>query len=492
MTTDSIISKVWGFCTTLRDDGVGYGDYLEQLTYLIFLKMADEYSRPPYSRNVGIPPEYAWPTLKNLKGAGLEVHYVTVLRELAGKSGMLGQIFTKSQNKIQDPAKLARVVEMVDETEWIVLGADTKGEIYEGLLEKNAEDTKSGAGQYFTPRALIKAMVACVRPQPDKTIADPACGTGGFFLAAYDHLIANHALNKAQKAFLKHEMFSGHEIVANTRRLCLMNMFLHNIGEIDGESPISPNDALIADNGKRFDCVLANPPFGKKSSMTFTNEEGEQEKDDLVYNRQDFWATTSNKQLNFLQHIRTMLRTTGSAAVVMPDNVLFEGGAGEIVRKKLLENTDLHTILRLPTGIFYANGVKANVLFFDNKPAAKAPWTKEIWYYDYRTNVHHTLKRKPMRFEDLADFIACYNPANRHVRKETWDAEKNPEGRWRKYSYADIVARDKTSLDLFWLKDSSLADLDNLPDPKDLAEDIVENIEAGLNNFRTVLTALGK
>jgi type I restriction enzyme M protein len=490
MSTDSIISKVWGFCTTLRDDGVGYGDYLEQLTYLIFLKMAEEYSLPPYSRNVGIPAEYSWPTLKNLKGAELEVHYVTVLRELAGKPGMLGQIFTKSQNKIQDPAKLARVVEMVDETEWIVLGADTKGEIYEGLLEKNAEDTKSGAGQYFTPRALIKAMVECVRPQPDKTIADPSCGTGGFFLAAYDYL-NKPTLNKAQKEFLKHKTFFGHEIVANTRRLCLMNMFLHNIGEIDGESLISSNDALVADSVKRFDYVLANPPFGKKSSMTFTNEEGEQEKDDLVYNRQDFWATSSNKQLNFLQHIRTMLKTTGSAAVVLPDNVLFEGGVGETVRRKLLENTDLHTILRLPTGIFYANGVKANVLFFDNHPAAKTPWTKTIWYYDYRTNVHHTLKRKPMRYEDLADFIACYHPANRHVRKETWHPEKNQEGRWRKFSYEEIIARDKTSLDLFWLKDRSLADLDNLPDPKDLAEDIVENLEAGLGNFRTVLAALG-
>lgn len=489
--TDSIISKVWGFCTTLRDDGVGYGDYLEQLTYLIFLKMADEYSRPPYSRKVGIPTDLAWPKLKNLKGAALELHYVTVLRELAGKPGMLGQIFTKSQNKIQDPAKLARVVEMVDQTEWIVLGADTKGEIYEGLLEKNAEDTKSGAGQYFTPRALIKAMVECLGPQPGKTIADPACGTGGFFLAAYDHLVANHELNKAQKTFLKHDTFFGHEIVANTRRLCLMNMFLHNIGEIDGDSMVSSNDALIADSGKRFDYVLANPPFGKKSSMTFTNDAGDEERDDLVYNRQDFWATSSNKQLNFLQHIRTMLKTTGSAAVVLPDNVLFEGGVGETVRRKLLENTDLHTILRLPTGIFYANGVKANVLFFDNKPAAKEPWTRDIWYYDYRTNVHHTLKRKPMRIEDLAEFIACYHPANRHVRKETWNAEVNPDGRWRKYTYADITARDKTSLDLFWLKDSSLADLDNLPDPKDLAEEIVENIEAGLINFRTVLAALG-
>jgi type I restriction enzyme M protein len=335
-------------------------------------------------------------------------------------------------------------------------------------------------------------MVECVRPEPGKSIADPACGTGGFFLAAYDYLVASHQLDKTQKAFLKHETFYGHEIVANTRRLGLMNMFLHNIGEIDGESPISSTDALITDNGKRFDYVLANPPFGKKSSMTFTNEEGEEEKEDLVYNRQDFWASTSNKQLNFLQHIRTMLKTTGQAAVVLPDNVLFEAGAGETVRKKMLENTDLHTILRLPTGIFYANGVKANVLFFDNKPASKDPWTKEIWFYDYRTNIHHTLKRKPMRMEHLADFLACYNPTNRHKRQETYNAESAPEGRWRKFSYDEIVSRDKTSLDIFWIKDRSLSDLDNLPDPKDLAEDIVENIEAGLNNFRSVLAALGK
>lgn len=488
--SDSVISKVWGFCTTLRDDGVGYGDYLEQLTYLIFLKMADEYSKPPHSRKIDIPPELAWPSLKNRKGAALEAHYINVLRELSWKGGMLGQIFTKSQNKIQDPAKLARVVEMVDQTEWIVLGADTKGQIYEGLLEKNAEDTKSGAGQYFTPRALIKVMVDCVRPQPGKTIADPACGTGGFFLAAYDHLVANHALNKPQKAFLKHETFFGNEIVANTRRLCLMNMFLHNIGEIDGESLVSSNDALIADGGKRFDYVLANPPFGKKSSMTFTNEEGEEERDDLVYNRQDFWTTTSNKQLNFLQHIRTMLKTTGSAAVVLPDNVLFDS-SGEVVRKKLMENTELHTILRLPTGIFYANGVKANVLFFDNRPAAKEPWTKEVWFYDYRTNVHHTLKRKPLREADLAEFVACYRPENRHARRETWNAESNPDGRWRKYSHADLIARDKINLDIFWLKDRTLADLDNLPDPKDLAEEIIENIEAGLANFRNVLARLG-
>lgn len=490
MNTESIVSKVWSFCTTLRDDGVSYGDYLEQLTYLIFLKMAEEYSLPPYNRDVGIPADYNWQSLKSKRGAALEGHYVMLLRELGNKEGMLGQIFTKAQNKIQDPAKLSRLIDLVNDTDWVMLGADTKGTIYEGLLEKNAEDTKSGAGQYFTPRALIKAMVECMRPEPNKTIADPACGTGGFFLAAYDYLQTHHKLDKAQKEFLKHQTFYGNEIVASTRRLCLMNMVLHNIGEIDGDSLVSPNDALVASSPHSVDLVLANPPFGKKSSMTFTNEEGEQEKDNLTYNRQDFWATTSNKQLNFVQHIRSMLKTTGRAAVVVPDNVLFEGGAGETVRKKLMENTELHTILRLPTGIFYANGVKANVLFFDNHAASPNPWTKEVWYYDYRTNIHHTLKKKPLRSEDLQDFIACYNPENRHKRVEAWNEQSNPEGRWRKFSYDQIIARDKTSLDIFWLKDKSLADLDNLPEPDDLAAEIIDNVEAGLACFREIAGAL--
>ena len=226
--------------------------------------------------------------------------------------------------------------------------------------------------------------------------------------------------------------------------------------------------------------------------MTFTNEEGEQEKVDLTYNRQDFWVTTSNKQLNFVQHIKSMLKTTGMATVVLPDNVLFEGGAGETVRKKLLETTDLHTILRLPTGIFYANGVKANVLFWDGKPSSKDPWTKEVWVYDYRTNIHHTLKKNPLKLDDLKDFIDCYNPKNRHKRKETFNGASNPEGRFRKFTYDEIIARDKTSLDITWLKDKSLADLDNLPDPDVLALDIVENLEAGLESFRAIITSLNK
>ncbi len=486
---ENVISKVWSFANILRDDGVGYGDYLEQLTYLLFLKMVDEFAKPPYNRKISVPEGCDWESLKKERGAALEERYNKTLKELAKAKGTLGQIFTKSQNKIQDPAKLYKVIEMVDKEKWSMMGADLKGKIYEGLLEKNAEDTKSGAGQYFTPRALIQAMVACVQPSPQKTIIDPACGTGGFFLASYDYITSHNELDRDQKEFLKTKTFFGNEIVANTRRMCLMNMFLHNIGEIDGETFISSADALVADEGKRYDYVLANPPFGKKSSLTITNEEGEQEKEDLVYNRQDFWVTTSNKQLNFLQHIRTLLKESGVAAVVLPDNVLFEGGAGETVRKELMKSVELHTILRLPTGIFYRPGVKANVLFFDNRPGSRDPWTKDIWFYDYRTNIHHTLKKKTMTIEDLSDFIKCYNPSNRNERKETW-SDSNPEGRWRKFTYEEILERDKTSLDIFWLKDESLADLDNLPDPDILANEIIENIEAGLESFKTIMATL--
>ena len=490
--TSSIISKVWSFCNTLRDDGVGYGDYLEQLTFLLFLKLADEFSKPPHSRKLPIPAAYNWESLTEKRGAELEAHYTTLLRELSQARGVLGQIFFKSQNKIQDPAKLYKLIDMIDKEQWSTMGADIKGKIYEGLLEKNAEDMKSGAGQYFTPRALIRAMVACVRPKPLKLIADPACGTGGFFLAAYDFIAnpKNYSLDKEQKEFLKHQTFYGNEIVPATRRMALMNLFLHNIGDFESDSFIASTDALISDTGLRVDYVLANPPFGKKSSMTFTNAEGEQDSEDLTYNRQDFWVTTSNKQLNFVQHIRTMLKSDGHAAVVLPDNVLFEGGAGETVRKKLMETTNLHTILRLPTGVFYKQGVKANVLFFDNHPAAKTPWTREVWIYDFRTNIHFTLKKNPLKLEDLMDFIECYCPGSLHKRRETYDAEKNPEGRWRRFTYEEICARDKTSLDITWIKDSSLTDLDNLPDPDVLASDIIENLEAGLESFKEIYLAI--
>ena len=332
---------------------------------LIFLKMSDEYSKPPYKKITGIPEGYTWSDMNTLKGAELEEQYKKTLEKLAKEGGILGQIFSQSSNKISNAAILFRIVQMIDKEKWVSMSSDVKGEIYEGLLQKNAEDIKSGAGQYFTPRPLIRAMVECLRPEPKKTIADPCCGSGGFFLAAQEFLTNpdNYTLDREQKEFLKNETFYGNELVKTTFKMALMNLYLHNIGDIYGNVPVTQGDSLLTDPGYRVDYVLTNPPFGKKSSITMTNEEGEEEEEDLVYNRQDFWTTSSNKQLNFVQHINTIMKATGKAAVVVPDNVLFEGGAGETVRQKLLQTTDLHTILRLPTGIFYKPGVKANVFY---------------------------------------------------------------------------------------------------------------------------------
>ncbi len=489
MNTSTLVQKVWNFCHTLRDDGVGYGDYLEQLTYLLFLKLAHEYAQAPYHRDTQIPSGFDWASLRGKIGEPLEAHYLATLHKLGQESGMLGAIFFKAQNKIQDPAKLSRLVQMIDAENWISLDTDTKGDLYEGLLQKNAEDTKSGAGQYFTPRALIEAMVACVRPEPMKTIADPACGTGGFFLGAYNWLTrppsagsGRTGLDKRQKEFLRDQTFHGNEIVPNTRRMCLMNLFLHSIGELDGEPLVARSDALITEPRAKVDYVLANPPFGKKSSMTITNEEGEEDRDALTYERQDFWETTSNKQLNFLQHIVSMLKLDGKAAVVLPDNVLFEGGAGEKIRRKLLETCDVHTILRLPTGIFYAQGVKANVVFFDAKPKDGQVHTQGVWFYDLRTNKHFTLKTRTLKLDDLQNFIACYHPENRHGRQET--------ERFRYFSYDALIARDKASLDIFWLKDDSLDNLDDLPPPEVLQQEIIDHLEAALAAFREVAAGL--
>lgn len=474
--SSNVGQKIWSMATVLRDFGVNKSDYLEQITFLLFIKMADEYAKPPYNRNVGIPEDCRWETLLSKSGKELFDHYEYVLKKLAEQSGTLQQIFIGAQNKLPDPAHLSRVISMVDSENWSSMSSDIKGDIYEDLLEKIAADTKSGAGQYFTPRSLINAMVRCVRPEPGKTVADPCCGSGGFLLAVKTYIEHEFGsrLDRNQREFLKFQTFRGWEIDQKVQRQCLMNLFLHNISDFAGVPPIARADALIADPGDRFDFILTNPPFGKKSSMTFTNEEGEQESEDLVYNRQDFWATTSNKQLNFVQHIHTLLKTTGTAAVVVPDNVLFEGGAGETVRKKLLETTDLHTILRLPTGIFYAQGVKANVIFFDNRVAAPSHQTKEVWIYDYRTGVHHTLKKNPLREADLEDFVTCYKPDGRHQRTETYSAE-NPDGRWRRFTYDEIVARDKTSLDITWIKstdgtdDYTLGELLNLIKEKSAA-----------------------
>jgi type I restriction enzyme M protein len=478
-----VVSKLWNYCNVLRDDGVSYGDYVEQLTYLLFLKMDDEQSQPPFNKPSKIPEKCNWQSLISKDGDALEVLYRHILKNLSKEKGMLGTIFRKSQNKIQDPAKLKRIIEFINGETWIGLDIDVKGSIYEGLLQKNAEDVKSGAGQYFTPRQLIKAMVEVMKPKPMMTVCDPACGTGGFFLAAHDYISINFKLDKEEKEFLRYKTFKGWDIVDNTARLCAMNLYLHGIGG-EEDVPVVVGDSLISDPSERFDLVLTNPPFGKKSSVTITNDEGKASKDSLTYERDDFWATTSNKQLNFLQHVKTILKINGRAAIVVPDNVLFEGGAGETIRKKLLSDFDVHTLLRLPTGVFYAQGVKANVLFFDKKPASEKAWTEKLWVYDLRTNMHFTLKTNPLSLKDLEDFINCFKSDNRYEREES--------DRFKVFNYEKIIQRDKVSLDILWLKDESLEDSENLPDPDIIAAEIVENLESALDQFSTIYQDLGE
>ena len=563
-TPSALVSKLWNYCNILRDDGLSYGDYVEQLTFLLFLKMADEQSRPPFNKPSPIPKGKDWPALLARDGDELEIHYRHTLEELGKRSGMLGVIFRKAQNKIQDPAKLRRlIVDLIDKEEWSSLSADVKGDAYEGLLQKNAEDVKGGAGQYFTPRPLIAAIVDAVQPGPGNTICDPACGTGGFLLAAHDYIARHYQLDRAQKKKLKSGTLFGIELVDSVARLCCMNLLLHGIGGEDvgrvpppggareddvgsgdpaytlndrpagrvprrsaagsplssdgrgikgegapagGEGlPVVTKDALAGKHGE-YEIVLANPPFGKKSSVTIVNEAGESSKESLIINRDDFWASTSNKQLNFLQHIFTILKQHGRAAVVLPDNVLFEGGAGETIRRALLKQADVHTLLRLPTGIFYAQGVKANVLFFDRKPAQEKPWTQKLWIYDLRTNLHFTLKENTLKRTDLDDFVACYfgtpgggtrptgaevvgpvpppgvavgSPgASRHNRVET--------DRFKSFSYDELMKRDKVNLDIFWLKDDALEESANLPAPEIIAADITADLEAAMEQFATI------
>ena len=484
--SSTIVQKLWNYCNVLRDEGISYGFYVEQLTYLLFLKMCDEQSeylnQPSF-----IPGDYDWKSLRRLEGTELEQHYRSILEKLGKEKGMLGEIFRKSENRIRDPAKLKRLVDLIDSEIWIGLNIDVKGEIYEGLLQKNAEDVKSGAGQYFTPRPLIRAIVECMKPEPGMTICDPACGTGGFFLAAQKHIIDNYPnMSRDEKEFLRTGTFRGWEIVRETARLCLMNLYLHGIGsDIHAKSPIAAEvDSLEAHPGIYFDMVLTNPPFGRKSSITIFNGDGSMTRETLAYERDDFWATTSNKQLNFLQHVRSLLKENGRAAIVVPDNVLFEGGAGETVRRRLLEQCDCHTLLRLPTGVFYAQGVKANVLFFDRKPGSIQPWTQRLWIYDLRTNMHFTLKTNTLSFEDLKEFVKCFNSENIRERQES--------ERFKAFTYEELVQRDKANLDITWIKDESLEETENLPEPKALADEIIENLKAALEEFESLREELEK
>lgn len=485
----TISTQIWNLCTVLRDDGFSYGDYLQELIYLLFLKMDDEARKVGMSSDV--PEAYSWQALRLLDGEELLRHYIATLDALGSAEGILGAIFNGAETRFKRPARLRRMVELIDSQTWRRLNVDVKGEIYESLLERNARDTKSGAGQYFTPRPLIDAIVDVMQPRTGQTICDPACGTGGFLLSAYEYITKHSGvLDYEQQQHLYNKAFAGWEIVPATARMGLMNLYLHGIVTGNRQSPIHVEDSLAALGSERFDMVLTNPPFGKKSGDTIVTVDGKLKTQTAHTVRSDFWTSTSNKQLNFVQHVYSILATNGRAAVVVPDNVLFEGGAGEVVRRNLLEKCNVHTLLRLPTGIFYAQGVKANVLFFDKRPGSEEVQTKELWIYDLRTNRNFTLKQNPLERTDLDEFVTLYRAGDVAGRAATWSAE-NSAGRWRRYTWQELATRDKLNLDITWLKDESLEESANLPEPDVLAAEIIEDLRAALEEFEAVLGDLG-
>ncbi len=476
MNSSNLVTKVWNYASVLAQSGVGYTDYVSQLTYLLFLKM-DEERTTLLGETSLIPDDCKWKTLIPLAGVELANHYQEILSTLSKKYGIIGTIYNKASNKISNPANLSRLISLINSETWLGMDVDVKGEIYEGLLQKNAQESKAGAGQYFTPRPLIRAMVEVMRPTPDMTVCDPACGTGGFLLAAYDYM-KKQTNDRAKIKDLKESKFFGSDITPLVVSLCAMNMYLHGIG--GNRSPVKEADSLMSAGTERYDMVLANPPFGKKGGLKVMGEDGTVTTEKEDYNRDDFIATTSNKQINFLQHIMTILKMSGRAAVVVPDNVLFEGGASEKVRKRLLNEFNLHTILRLPTGIFYAQGIKANVLFFDKFPPLENDHrTKDVWIYDYRTNVNLTLVTNSLTDEHLKDFVKCYHAEDVSQRVET--------ERFKKFIYDEIIKRDKTNLDITWLKDESLESLENLPEPEVLAQNIISELESALADFRELV-----
>ena len=462
--TQSLTKKVWNLATTLAGQGIGFTDYITQLTYLLFLKMDDE-NVQTFGEESAIPEGYRWGDLIDLDGLDLVKQYEDTLEELSGQDNLIGTIYTKAQNKIDKPVYLKKVITLINEESWLVMDGDVKGAIYESILEKNGQDKKSGAGQYFTPRSLIQAMVDVACPQIGETVCDPACGTGGFLLAAYDYMKPQSS-DKAKQDFLRNNALHGYDNTALVVTLASMNLYLHGIGT--DRSPIICQDSLEKAPSTLVDVILANPPFGTRPAGS------------VEIDRQDFYVETKNNQLNFLQHMMVMLKNGGRAAVVLPDNVLFEGGAGETIRKELLKNFNLHTILRLPTGIFYAQGVKANVLFF-----TKGTPTKDIWFFDYRTGVKHTLATNPMLRHHLDEFVECYKADNISARTETYNAETNPNGRWRKYDVDEVMKRDKTSLDISWIK---LNDDDN---DMSLAE-LMSNIQEKSDNISKAVAELQK
>ena len=465
----TLVQKVWGYAHVLKDDGLAFMDYTEQITYLLFLKMAWEQRAAGASE---IPSRYTWGTLKKIDDNVKRLaRYHQGLRRLSEYSGLIGLIFTKPQSKINDPAKLNLLIKMIDSEEWSKLDVDVKGEVYEGLLAKNADDVRGGAGQYFTPRPVIKAIVKVMKPELNMRISDPACGTGGFLIAAFEYLSAKVTARR-EAEFLRTKALHGVDLVPNVARLCAMNLFLHGIGTDRDEPVVSIYDSLEVEP-EPVDMVLTNPPFGKKSSFMIIGKSGKTQTDKISYERPGFWATTSNKQLNFVQHVYSMLKEEGKAAVVVPDNVLFEGGAGETIRRNLLQRCDVHTLLRLPTGIWYSSGVKANVIFFDKKPAGSAPATEVLWVYDLRSDQNFSLRKNPIAAEDLTDFVSCFSADNRSQRRET--------ALFRRYQYSEIIARDRANLDIQWHDKEQRADFRETP--QTLMKEILTDLHEAMREF---------
>ena len=463
-----VVQKLWGFCHTLRHDGIDYGDYIEQITFLLFLKMADEKERE-------LPRGCEWPSLRDKSGTALLDHYVDVLRALGRTPGILGDIYAEAQSRFNNPINLKKLINLIDETEWTSLNVDVKAEAYEGLLEKAASEGKKGAGQYFTPRPLIQAVVQCTKPDPrahDRfTICDPACGTGGFLVAAYEWLIGQTrkgALDRDLAKRVRKATYFGQDLVARPRRLALMNLFLHGL-----EPKITLGDTIYEAPGPdRFDVILTNPPFGTKGA-------------NQAPDRDDFTITTSNKQLNFVQHVLTVLKPGGRTAIVLPDNCLFADQAGEVF-EILTKDCSLHTVLRLPRGTFtpYSQGVKANVVFF-----TKGYPTEEVWIYDGRTNVPGiTKKDRPLTRAHFAEFEKCYgSDPNGRAKRKPGDSK---EERWRSFDIAEIRKRE-FKLDSFkWLKEESFEDADELPEPEELVTDAVSELETAVEELNRVLALL--
>jgi type I restriction enzyme M protein len=475
-----IVNKLWGFCHTLRHDGIDYGDYIEQITYLLFIKMADEKAiklskvEIINEKNMKINIDCSWPTLVEKSGTGLLDHFTDVLRALSRQSGLLGDIFTQAMPRFNNPVNLSKVMNMIDAEEWSAMDVDVKGAAFEGLLEKAAAEGKKGAGQYFTPRVLIQAIVNVMQPDPrgkmEFKICDPACGTAGFLMIAYEWLmyITKGALDRKDALRIKKKTYYGQDLVPRPRRLALMNMFLHGV-----EPHIYLGDSLYEpERGERYDCILTNPPFGTKGA-------------NQAPVRDDFTVSTSNKQLNFVQHVMTILESRGRAAMVLPDNVLFSDEAAEVF-KYLTEDCNLHTILRLPNGTFtpYSQGIKANVLFFQ-----KGMPTENIWIYDCRTNIPGVTKKdRPLVPKMFEDFVKCYgkDPNGQTKRKDTGE-----EGRFRKFTISEIKDRNY-NLDITWLKDESLEDPDSLPEPQILAADAITELNACVDELQEALNFIEK